>query len=235
MRLPAYDGPITDVTSSDMACNGGPNPLVKISPNVATVAAGSQITLQWGHRLDSDFNSGLIIDASHNGPSNFPSSLSSNLRNWPIPNSGWFKIYEDGYTNGQWAVAKLIANKGKVTVTIPSCTPPGGYLFRSELIALHSARSYPGAQLCMECAQLRVTRGGSTSPQTYNIPGVYSGSDPGIKFNLYTSSASYTIPGPRPFTCSGGSGSNPSAATTPPASTPTSGTGSGSGTVAQWA
>lgn len=47
MRLPTYDGPITDVTATEMACNGGPNPLVKISSNVATVAAGSQITLQW--------------------------------------------------------------------------------------------------------------------------------------------------------------------------------------------
>lgn len=64
-----------------------------------------------------------------------------------IPNSGWFKIYEDGLTNGQWAVAKLIANKGKVSVTIPSCIAPGDYLLRGELIALHAASSYPGAQL----------------------------------------------------------------------------------------
>lgn len=45
-----------------------------------------------------------------------------------IPNSGWFKIYEDGYSNGQWAVAKLIANQGKVTVTIPSCIAAGDYV-----------------------------------------------------------------------------------------------------------
>lgn len=71
MRLPTYDGPITDVTSSEMACNGGPNPLLKISSNVKTVAAGSSITLQWGHTLDSDFATGMIIDASHNGPGGF--------------------------------------------------------------------------------------------------------------------------------------------------------------------
>ena len=68
MRLPHYDGPIEDVTSSALACNGGPNPLLKISNNVAAVQAGDSITLQWGHTLDSDFNSGMIIDASHNGP-----------------------------------------------------------------------------------------------------------------------------------------------------------------------
>jgi len=65
----------------------------------------------------------------------------------PIPNSGWFKIYEDGLSNGQWAVAKLIANKGKFTVTIPKCIPNGDYLFRGELIALHAAGNYPGAQI----------------------------------------------------------------------------------------
>lgn len=91
----------------------------------------------------------------------------------------------------------------------------------------------------MECAQLRVTGGGSTTPATYNIPGIYSGSDPGIKFNLYASSISYKIPGPPVFSCSGGGGS-PAPTTTNPPAVPTttttkapSATG-GSGTVAQW-
>lgn len=72
MRLPSYDGPITDVTATEMACNGGPNPLVKISSDVASVPAGAQITLQWGQTLDSDFDTGLIIDASHKGPGTSP-------------------------------------------------------------------------------------------------------------------------------------------------------------------
>ncbi|KAI5853761.1 glycoside hydrolase [Tricharina praecox] len=200
MRLPSYDGPITDVTATEMACNGGPNPLVKISSDVASVPAGAQITLQWGQTLDSDFDTGLIIDASHKGPVMVYMSKVSSATG-AIPNSGWFKIYEDGYTNGVWGVDKLITNKGKVTVTLPSCLPAGDYLLRGELIALHAAGSYPGAQLYMECAQIRLTSGGSTSPATYNIPGIYAGTDAGIKFNLYASTISYTIPGPRPFTC----------------------------------
>ncbi|KAI5793034.1 glycoside hydrolase [Geopyxis carbonaria] len=200
MRLPEYDGPITDVTSADMACNGGPNPIKRVSANVASLAAGSQLTLQWGHTLDSDFNTGMIIDSSHKGPVMVYMAKVSSATG-AAPTSGWFKIYEDGYSNGQWAVDKLIANKGKVTVTIPSCLPAGDYLLRGELIALHSASSYPGAQLYMECAQLRLTSGGSKSPTTYNIQSVYSGSDPGIKFNLYGGFSSYTIPGPRPMTC----------------------------------
>lgn len=40
----------------------------------------------------------------------------------------------------------MIANKGKVTFTIPSCIPSGQYLLRHEMIALHPAANYPGAQ-----------------------------------------------------------------------------------------
>ena len=46
----------------------------------------------------------------------------------------------------KWGVDRLIANKGKVTFTIPSCIPAGQYLMRHEIIALHAASSYPGAQ-----------------------------------------------------------------------------------------
>ncbi|KAG9100440.1 hypothetical protein FS749_015307 [Ceratobasidium sp. UAMH 11750] len=53
----------------------------------------------------------------------------------------------------------------------------------------------------MECAQIRVTGGGSKSPATVSIPGAYKGSDPGITYNLYSGQTTYTIPGPRPFTC----------------------------------
>lgn len=48
----------------------------------------------------------------------------------------------------------------------------------------------------MECAQLSVSNTGTTkTPATYNIPGIYSGTDPGIKFNLYQTPITYTIPG----------------------------------------
>jgi cellulase len=90
----------------------------------------------------------------------------------------WFKIYQDGLdvSTNTWGVDKLIANKGKVSFTIPSCIPPGNYLLRHELIALHGAGSYPGAQLYMECAQINVTGGGSKQPtSTVSFPGAYSG------------------------------------------------------------
>lgn len=66
LRLPTYDGPIENVNDQNMACNGGPNPLVKISNEVANVKAGDQITLVWAHTLDTDVaNGGMVIDASY--------------------------------------------------------------------------------------------------------------------------------------------------------------------------
>ncbi|KAF3940754.1 Endoglucanase-4 [Dactylella cylindrospora] len=209
LRLPTYDGPIEDVPSQYVACNGGPNPLVKFSPNVVDVPAGAEITARWIHTLDTDWRTGLIIDSSHKGPIMVYLSKVSNAATAAIPSSGWFKIHEEGYdsSTGKWAVDRLIADRG-YKFRIPTCVAPGNYLMRVELIALHAAGNYPGAQLYMECAQINITGGGSLSPATVNFPGAYSGTDPGIKFNLYSGTINYVIPGPRPVTC-GGSNPNP--------------------------
>jgi hypothetical protein len=99
------------------------------------------------------------------------------------------------------------------------------YLLRAEIIALHAASSYPGAQFYMECAQINVGgtggtkradtlanmpaprrhlafRAGTFSPSYVSFPGAYQGSDPGVKFQLYwPKPTNYTIPGPRPLIC----------------------------------
>jgi hypothetical protein len=117
---------------------------------------------------------------------------------------------EDGYSGGVWGTEKVINGQGIHKIRIPSCIEPGQYLLRAEMIALHGASSYPGAQFYMECAQINVTGGGSAKPSTVSFPGAYSGNDPGVKFNLYSGNINYVIPGPRPFTCSGNdNGSNP--------------------------
>ncbi|KAK7681569.1 hypothetical protein QCA50_015302 [Cerrena zonata] len=221
IRVPDYDGPITDVTSNDVICNGGINPFHQpMSKTVITVPAGAQVTTEWHHTLAGadPSDSADPIDPSHKGPvivymAQIPDATQSS-----VTGLKWFKIYEDGLTSdGKWGVDRLIANKGKVTITVPSCIAAGQYLLRAELIALHAASSYPGAQLYMECAQLKVTGGGNTSPATVSFPGAYAGTDPGIKINIYQPLSSYTIPGPSVFSCSG-AGSGPAA---PPAS-PTS-------------
>jgi len=71
--------------------------------------------------------------------------------------------------------------------TIPGCLRAGYYLVRHEIIALHAAWTYPGAQFYPGCHQIRVTGGGSTVPSSnlVGFPGAYRGSDAGITYDAY--------------------------------------------------
>ncbi|KAJ3727217.1 glycoside hydrolase family 61 protein [Lentinula guzmanii] len=232
IRVPDYDGPITDVTSNDIICNGGINPYHQpISQTIIPVPAGAQVTAEWHHTLAGadPTDPADPIDSSHKGPVISYLAAIPNATQTDVTGLKWFKIWEDGYiaSNQTWGVDRLIANKGKVTFDIPSCIPAGQYLLRHEIIALHAASSYPGAQfyvsslvlfirtistpvelpLCrttfqMECAQLQITGGGSTEPSTVSFPGAYAGTDPGVTINIYYPPVTnYTVPGPDVFTC----------------------------------
>lgn len=145
------------------------------------------------------------ISASHKGPIIAYLAKVNDATTTTVTGLSWFKIYADGLegSSGTWAVDKLITNKGKVDFSIPKCIPAGQYLLRVELIALHGAGSYPGAQLYMECAQINVTGStGSSVPSGVSFPGAYKTNDPGIVFNLYyPTPTSYAIPGPTVLTC----------------------------------
>ncbi|KLO15958.1 glycoside hydrolase family 61 protein I [Schizopora paradoxa] len=211
IRVPDYDGPITDVTSNDLICNGGINPYHQPMSNaIITVPAGSQVTAEWHHTLAGadPSDSQDPIDPSHHGPVMTYLAQVPNATQTTVTGLQWFKIWEDGFqaSDQSWGVDRMITNKGKVTFTIPSCIPSGQYLMRHELIALHGAESYPGAQFYMECAQLQITGGGSTMPATVSFPGAYKGSDPGITINIYQHLNNYTVPGPSVFSCSGSTG-----------------------------
>jgi hypothetical protein len=65
VRVPSYDGPITDVASRDVACNGGPNP-TRSTDKIIQVRAGSTVTAVWRHTLTSGPEN--VMDASHKGP-----------------------------------------------------------------------------------------------------------------------------------------------------------------------
>ncbi|ESK95764.1 endoglucanase ii [Moniliophthora roreri MCA 2997] len=243
IRVPDYDGPIMDVNSNDIICNGGINPYHQpVSQTVIKVPAGAQLTAEWHHTLNgaTPGDAADPIDASHKGPLIVYLAQVGSATQTSVTGLKWFKIYEDGLSGGTWGVDRLVANKGKMSFTIPSCIPAGQYLLRVEIIALHGASSYPGAQFYMECAQLEITGGGNTSPANIvSFPGAYKGSDPGITINIYQNLQSYKIPGPSVFSCSGnntpvttGGGSSPNPTTSAP-STPTTSAPS-SGTVAQW-
>jgi len=202
IRDPSYDGPIQDVTSNYIACNGGPNPTTA-TDTVINVAAGSTVQATWRHTLTS--GSDDVIDPSHKGPVIAYLKKVGDATTDVGYGSGWFKISQAGLTNvatQDWAVTDLIAAGGVQNIAIPSCIASGQYLLRAEIIALHAASSSGGAQFYMECAQINITGGsGAKSPATVSLPGAYSATDPGILINIYETLSSYTIPGPSVFTC----------------------------------
>ncbi|KAG0645646.1 putative endo-beta-1 [Hyphodiscus hymeniophilus] len=210
IRDPSYDGPINDVTTTPMACNGGPNPTTA-SPYVINVKAGDTINAIWRHTLTSteENDSIYVIDPSHKGPTlAYLKKVDDALTDDGIGN-GWFKIQAAGLTNvatQDWAIT--VANQGMQAITIPTCIANGQYLLRAELIALHAASAPLGAQFYMECAQINVTGGtGAATPSTVAFPGAYGQSDPGILINIYQTLTTYAIPGPTPFVCGAGGAS----------------------------
>ncbi|KAH8669682.1 glycoside hydrolase family 61 protein [Tricladium varicosporioides] len=209
IRTPTYDGPITDVSTNDVACNGGPNPTTP-SSNIINVRAGDTVVATWRHTLTSTAanDAVYVVDPSHKGPTLAYMKKVTDATTDTGIGGGWFKIQHAGLdpTQQTWAVSDLIAAGGLQQIKIPSCLANGQYLLRAELIALHGAGSPNGAQLYMECAQINVTGGtGTAAPSTVSFPGAYKSTDPGLLVNIYQTLSSYTIPGPAPFTCDAGS------------------------------
>ncbi|KAI1499841.1 lytic polysaccharide monooxygenase [Biscogniauxia marginata] len=203
IRTPTYDGPQQDVSSSNLACNGPPNPTTP-SDKVIDVKAGSTVGAIWRHTLESGPND--VMDPGHKGPVMAYLKKVADATTDPGTGDGWFKIQESGFSNGVWGTDTVINNGGNQEIKIPECIEDGQYLLRAEMIALHGARSTNGAQLYMECAQINVSGGtGSKKPTTASIPGIYKSNDPGLLIDIYSkppsSSSPYKIPGPELFTC----------------------------------
>jgi cellulase len=109
IRDPSYDGPITDVTSDSLACNGPPNPTTP-SPYIINVTAGTTVAAIWRHTLTSGPDD--VMDASHKGPTlAYLKKVDDALTDTGI-GGGWFKIQEAGYDNGNWATSTVITNGG---------------------------------------------------------------------------------------------------------------------------
>ncbi|KAF6808172.1 endoglucanase II (glycosyl hydrolase family 61) [Colletotrichum sojae] len=204
VRVPSYNGPIEDVTSNSLACNGPPNPTSPTS-QVITVQAGQTVTAVWRYMLNSGGSGPAdVMDSSHKGPTIAYLKKVGDATSDSGVGGGWFKIQQDGFSGGVWGTEKVINGQGKHAIKIPECIAPGQYLLRAEMIALHGAGSYPGAQFYMECAQINVVggTGAKTPANTVSFPGAYKSSDPGVTINIYWPVVtSYTIPGPALFTC----------------------------------
>ncbi|CAE6431272.1 unnamed protein product [Rhizoctonia solani] len=229
VRAPANNSPITDLTSTTLACNtNGEVAAAATCP----IAAGSKVAVEM-HQQPGDRNCETeAIGGNHDGPTIIYMAKVDNAATAVGSEANWFKVAETGLVSKDyWGTDVMNANCGKVEFTIPADLEAGNYLIRAEVIALHVAGSVGGAQLYMSCYQINVTGGGAASPATVKFPGAYSSSDPGILFNLYGDYTSYTIPGPAVYS-SGGSSNAGSSATTAPGTTNVATTAAGTSSTA---
>ncbi|RYP45066.1 hypothetical protein DL768_008538 [Monosporascus sp. mg162] len=194
------NGPVENVNYADLQCGGYTDGGVVGSEPAklhAAAAAGSTNTLRW-----------TLWPESHMGPvitymARCPDSGCQDYM--PGDAAVWFKIQEDGRegTSNVWGDEELkTAPNDGYKYTIPSCLKPGYYIVRNEIIALHAAWQYPGAQFYPGCHQVEVTGSGTVIPSTnlVSFPGAYKGSDPGVTYDAYKAQP-YTIPGPPVFKC----------------------------------
>ncbi|KAI0782117.1 glycoside hydrolase family 61 protein F [Abortiporus biennis] len=192
------NGPVTDLSLIDVQCNGYSDGGVIGSapaPLFATVAAGSQVNLNWTTWPDS-----------HIGPMiTYLAQAPRDITQWSPGNGAvWFKIAEAGKTtDGKWAATDILtANDSIYTFTIPKNLKAGQYIVRHEIIALHAAWTYPGAQVYPSCIQIQVTGSGTAFPTSglVSFPGAYTATTPGIVYDAYQNTSAYPIPGPAVWT-----------------------------------
>ncbi|KAJ3414612.1 hypothetical protein HDV05_006253 [Chytridiales sp. JEL 0842] len=184
------NSPVFNPQSPDMVCGIKAD---AASATVLPVAAGSKVTTKWFHVGDTPGD--IIIDPSHKGPCNFYMAKLEPGQSLPT-GAAWFKIYEDGFSNGDWCTMKLIKNRGILDVTIPAQISAGKYLLRGEINALHEADGAFGdpsgraAQFYVHCAELQVSGGGNMEPSPKTVMPYLTTRTPGVKFDMYNNPGS---------------------------------------------
>ncbi|KIP02409.1 carbohydrate-binding module family 1 protein [Phlebiopsis gigantea 11061_1 CR5-6] len=209
VRLPFSNSPVTDVTSTDMACNVNPT----ASAGICSVMPGDSVTVEMHQQPGDRSCADEAIGGDHYGPINVYMAKVGDATTAVGSSASWFKVNEMGLPSSNpdyWATEVLNDNCGHFTFTVPTDIAPGNYLIRPEVIALHVASSVGGAQFYMSCFQVNVGGSGTATPSsTVSFPGAYSATDPGILINIYQQLNSYAIPGPAPY-----ESASPSVATT---------------------
>ncbi|KAF8242537.1 glycoside hydrolase, partial [Wilcoxina mikolae CBS 423.85] len=179
----AMNGPTTDLTLPDIACNKGAQPALLVAP----AKAGSKVRFHWQPWPEN-----------HKGPiMTYMANCNGDCKNADPTKLDFFKIDEAGlYPSGEWATMDFIHNKNTTwTVTIPSDIVAGNYLIRQELVSLHSADQAGRAQFYPMCANLEISGTGTARPAGVRFPGAYKATDPGILVDI-AKIKTYQIPGP---------------------------------------
>lgn len=172
---------------ADIVCHLSATP----GGTAAKINAGDQVELQWTTWPDS--HRGPVLDYLAKVDGEFADIDKTALNFFKIDERG---LVDSSAAPGKWASDELIANNNSWAVTIPSSIAPGKYVLRHEIIALHSAGDANGAQNYPQCINLEITSDGTDTPAGQVATSFYKAEDPGIKINIYTTLASYTIPGP---------------------------------------
>ncbi|KAK3357776.1 glycoside hydrolase family 61 protein [Lasiosphaeria hispida] len=254
-RRPASNTPVTNVASNDLRCNAGAARAAGKCP----VKAGSTVTVEMHQQHGERTCANEAIGGAHYGPVLVYMSKVADAST-ADGSAGWFKVFQDSWAKAPssasadgdyWGVKDLNKCCGKMDVKIPADLAPGDYLLRAEVVALHTAGSAAGAQLYMTCYELSVTGSGSAAPPTISFPGAYKATDPGILVNIHAALATYIAPGPSVYaggstktpggscagcesTCAVGSAPSATVSVSPVASTPASGGGLSSCSVARY-
>ncbi|KAL6850812.1 hypothetical protein ACO1O0_007938 [Amphichorda felina] len=173
--------------SSDINCHFNSRP----GKATASIPAGGVIDFLW-------------TPWPHIGPVfTYIAKCSGDCANADKNSLSWVKIDEEGIDipTQKWAATKLIENNNTWTTTVPENLAPGNYVFRNEIIGVHSAGEPNGAQNYPQCFNIEVT-GSGTVQLPAGTPGtqLYRANDPGILFNPYGHVDSYEIPGPKLWT-----------------------------------
>ncbi|KAG8892569.1 hypothetical protein FRC01_014087, partial [Tulasnella sp. 417] len=181
VRAPPSNSPVGTMDAT-MSCNVNGDTGVA---SKCTVAAGSTVSVEMHQQPGDRTCTTEAIGGNHDGPVIIYLAKVGDSSTAAGSTASWFKIWQNGLITADattqtyyWATDAMNDNCGKVTFTLPSDIPPGDYLLRAEVIALHVAFSSGGAQHYMSCYQLTITGGGSSSPAGVAFPGAYSLTDP---------------------------------------------------------
>jgi hypothetical protein len=182
--------PPTSYDKPDIVCHLGATPADMAIP----VKGGDVLGVQWTTWPDS--HKGPIFDmlANCNGPCQGVDK--TKLKFFEIGQSALVDSAAD-----VWAGNVLIKNNLTWFIKIPTAIAPGNYVLRHEIIALHAAGQVNGAQNYPFCFNLAIDTKGTDKPVGAPIEGMFSPTDPGIKFDLFArKGGAYPMPGPSLYT-----------------------------------
>ncbi|KAI1340964.1 lytic polysaccharide monooxygenase [Xylariaceae sp. FL0016] len=191
----------------------------------ASATAGSNVTITWNTWPES--HKGPVIDYLADCGGDCSTVDKTTLKWFKIAEMGQLTLGTGSGTTGRFADDVLIDQGFTWTATIPESLAPGNYVWRHEIIALHSAGSEGGAQMYPQCFNIEVSGSGSQSPDGVVGTSLYTSTEAGILHNIYndeelSAASDYEIPGPDMPTFDGSSSSGGDSASSADSSVATS-------------